>query len=100
VQLDDVRGDARLFDPLARAASSRRSRRLRDGGGGDERGNLLVAEATARELPRISLAEALELTLLIARKDPRRHPRVHSRVPSRLGLLPGRRRSLVERSAA
>ena len=34
-----------------------------------ERGNLLVAEATAKEIGRISLAEALELTLLIAQKD-------------------------------
>jgi hypothetical protein len=28
---------------------------------------------------RLSLAEALELTLLIAREDPRRHPRVAAR---------------------
>jgi hypothetical protein len=41
-----------------------------------ERGNLTIAEATARELLRISLTDALELTILIARKDPRRHPRV------------------------
>jgi hypothetical protein len=38
-----------------------------------------VAEATAREVGRISLAEALELTLRIARKEPRRHPRVAAR---------------------
>jgi hypothetical protein len=38
-----------------------------------------VAEATAKEIGRISLAEALELTVLIARKDPRRHPRVAAR---------------------
>jgi hypothetical protein len=44
-----------------------------------ERGNLLVAEATAREVGRISLAEALELTFLIARKEPGRHPRVAAR---------------------
>jgi hypothetical protein len=31
-----------------------------------QHGNLIVAEATARELGRISLAEALELTILIA----------------------------------
>jgi hypothetical protein len=49
-----------------------------------ERGNLLVAEATAKEIGRISLAEALELTLLIARKDPRRHPRVAAPVASPL----------------
>jgi hypothetical protein len=41
-----------------------------------ERGNLMGAEATAKELPRLGLADALELTLLIARKEPRRHPRV------------------------
>jgi hypothetical protein len=35
------------------------------------------AEATAKELPR--LGDALELTLLIARRDPRRHPRVAAR---------------------
>jgi hypothetical protein len=38
-----------------------------------------LAEATAREVGRISLAEALELTLLIAQKEPRRHPRVAAR---------------------
>jgi hypothetical protein len=35
-----------------------------------------VAEATAREIGRISLAEALESTVLIARKEPGRHFRV------------------------
>jgi hypothetical protein len=44
-----------------------------------ERGNLTVAEATARELLRVSLTDALELTILIARWDPRRHPRVAAR---------------------
>jgi hypothetical protein len=44
-----------------------------------ERGNLMAAEATAKELPRLGLADALELTLLVARKDPRRHPRVAAR---------------------
>jgi hypothetical protein len=29
--------------------------------------------------PQLSLLDALELTLLIARKDPRRHPRVAAR---------------------
>jgi hypothetical protein len=38
-----------------------------------ERGNLLVAEATAREIGQVSFAEALELTLLIAEKEPHRH---------------------------
>jgi hypothetical protein len=32
--------------------------------------------AAAKELPPLSLTDALELTILIARKDPRRHPRV------------------------
>jgi hypothetical protein len=44
-----------------------------------ERGNLMGAEATAKELPQLGLADALELTLLIARKEPRRHPRVAAR---------------------
>jgi hypothetical protein len=39
----------------------------------------LVAEATAKELPPLNLVNALELTILIARKDPRRHPRVAAR---------------------
>jgi hypothetical protein len=37
------------------------------------------AEATAKELPPLNLTNALELTILIARKDPRRHPRVAAR---------------------
>jgi hypothetical protein len=44
---------------------------------------VLVAEATARELPPLNLTDALELTMLIARKDPRRHPRVAARWLSR-----------------
>jgi hypothetical protein len=44
-----------------------------------ERGNLPVAEATAKDLPPLSLEDALELTMLIARKDQRRHPRVAAR---------------------
>ena len=39
----------------------------------------MVALAAARELPQLSLEDALELTLLVARKDPRRHPRVAAR---------------------
>ena len=38
-----------------------------------------MAEATSRELPRLSLADALELTALIALRDQRRHPRVAAR---------------------
>jgi hypothetical protein len=44
-----------------------------------ERENLFVAEATAKELPRISLGDALKLTLLIAREEPHRLPRVAAR---------------------
>ena len=44
-----------------------------------ERGNLLVAEATLRELGRPTLTELLELTALIAFKDPARHSRVAAR---------------------
>jgi hypothetical protein len=33
-----------------------------------EHGNLLVAEATAKELPPLNLTDALELTILIAQK--------------------------------
>jgi hypothetical protein len=38
-----------------------------------------MAVAAARDLPQLSLADALELTVLVARKDPRRHPRVAAR---------------------
>jgi hypothetical protein len=44
-----------------------------------ERGNLPAAEAATRELPRVSLADALDLTLLIARREPHRHPLVAAR---------------------
>jgi hypothetical protein len=46
---------------------------------GDRARHLTVAEARARELPRVSPTDALELAILIARKDPRRHPRVAAR---------------------
>jgi hypothetical protein len=39
----------------------------------------VVAETTAKELPPLSLTDALDLTMLIARKEPRRHPRVAAR---------------------
>ena len=39
-------------------------------------GNLLLAEDTAREVGRIDLREALELTALIAKHERRRLPRV------------------------
>jgi hypothetical protein len=44
-----------------------------------ERGNLLIAETTARELGKITLVEALELVALIAQKDPFRHGRAGAR---------------------
>lgn len=40
---------------------------------------MLIAETTAREIGRISLVAALQLTGLIALKDPRRHARVAAR---------------------
>jgi hypothetical protein len=40
---------------------------------------VIAAIAAARELPQLSLEDALELTLLVARKDARRHPRVAAR---------------------
>jgi hypothetical protein len=43
------------------------------------RGNVLSALVAARDLPQLSLVDALELTVLVARKDPRRHPRVAAR---------------------
>ena len=41
-----------------------------------KRRNVLMALAAARDLPQLSLVDALELTILVARKDPRRHPRL------------------------
>lgn len=38
-----------------------------------------MAEAVSKELPPLNLTDTLELTILIARKDPRRHPRVAAR---------------------
>ena len=35
-----------------------------------------MAAAAAKDLPQLSLADALELTVLVARKDPARHSRV------------------------
>jgi len=40
-----------------------------------EYGNVILAEGMARKLGQITLGEALELTALIAHKDPRRHSR-------------------------
>lgn len=38
-----------------------------------------MALAAAKHLPQLNLADALELTILVARKEPRRHPRVAAR---------------------
>jgi len=38
-----------------------------------------MALAAARDLQQLSLADALELTVLVARKDPGRHPRIAAR---------------------
>jgi hypothetical protein len=38
-----------------------------------------MALASAKDLPRLSVTDPLELTILVARKDPRRHPRVAAR---------------------
>ena len=44
-----------------------------------ERGNLTLAEVTAREIGRVTIAEALELTALVARKQPQRYGRFAAR---------------------
>jgi hypothetical protein len=44
-----------------------------------KRRNLLSALAAAKDLPQLSLIDALELTVLVAHKDPPRHQRVASR---------------------
>ncbi len=44
-----------------------------------ERGNLLIAETTLRELGRPTLVELLDLTALIALRDRRRYERVAAR---------------------
>ena len=44
-----------------------------------ERRNLPVAETTPRDRGRPTLAELLELTILIPERDPRRHARVSAR---------------------
>jgi hypothetical protein len=38
-----------------------------------------MALAAAKDLPQLSLVDALELTILVARKDPGRHQRVAAR---------------------
>jgi len=50
--------------------------------GGHCRGNLVLAEVTAREIGRVTIAEVLELTVLVARKQPHRYVRFPARRPS------------------
>jgi hypothetical protein len=49
-----------------------------------QRRNVIAAVAAAKELPQLSLLDALELTMLIARKDSSRYPRVAARWLQRL----------------
>ena len=44
-----------------------------------EHDNLVLAEVTAREIGRVTIAEALELTALVARKQPHRYGRLAAR---------------------
>jgi hypothetical protein len=44
-----------------------------------ERDNLVLAEVTARQIGRVTIAEALELTALVARKQPERYGRFAAR---------------------
>lgn len=44
-----------------------------------QRRNVLAAVAAAKELPQLSLGDALDLTMLVARKDPQRHGRMAAR---------------------
>jgi hypothetical protein len=44
-----------------------------------QRRNVLAAIAAAKDLPQLSLTDALDLTLLVARKDPHRHERMAAR---------------------
>jgi hypothetical protein len=49
-----------------------------------QRRNVIAALAAARALPQLSLEDAFELTMLIARKAPSRYPRVAARWLQRL----------------
>ena len=44
-----------------------------------QRRNVVAAIGAAHDLPHLSLADALDLTMLVARKDPGRHPRIAAR---------------------
>jgi hypothetical protein len=51
--------------------------------------NLVAAELDARLMGDVSLVEALELTALVALRDPPRHPRYAARWLSRWLRAPG-----------
>jgi hypothetical protein len=57
----------------------RRATLERSFGGALEHDNLVLAEVTAREIGRVTIAEALELTALVARKQPHRYGRFAAR---------------------
>jgi hypothetical protein len=61
---------------------------------------LLVAEAVARELGQLTLADALDLTLLSAEKDARRYPRAARRWLERFVVETRAPVELVELAAA
>jgi hypothetical protein len=69
-------GSRRPLRPRRGGASTSQGRPRTVFGRALQSGNLVAAEGMARELGRISLAEALELTILIGRKEPRRLARV------------------------
>ena len=79
------KGSRRLVDSASRLGPGEEERRphpgihWRSSGEPSSAGNLTVAEAVSKELPPLDLTDALELTILIARKDPRRRPRVAAR---------------------
>jgi hypothetical protein len=57
-----------------------------------QHGNLLAAEAAAREIRRVTLVDALALLVLIAEKDSKRYPRAAARwLARRLEETPGAR---------
>ena len=64
-----------------------------------ERGNVAIAETTARELGRLSLDEALALTALVARHEPTRRSRFAVRWLERL-LEEDERLSIEEAAVA
>ena len=80
---ETTRTRTRIDDAVSRprrgAASSSRGRPRTIFRRALERGNLVLAEVTAREIGRVTIAEALELTALVARKQPHRYGRFAAR---------------------